>query len=70
MRSIEEIEAAVSNLNSDDYRRFADWFREHDQKLWDEQIDRDSESGRLDSLFEEAERELADGSVREWPAAK
>jgi hypothetical protein len=36
------------------------------QAPWDE-IDRDSSAGKLDFLFEEAERESAHGLLREWP---
>jgi hypothetical protein len=42
MDRVEGIEAAISSLPPDDYRRLARWFREIDQARWDEQIDRDS----------------------------
>ena len=34
---------------------------------WDEQIDNDSVSGKLDFTFEEARQEAATGLLREWP---
>jgi hypothetical protein len=37
------------------------------KSLWDEQIDRDSSEGRLDSLFAEAEGESAADTHFEWP---
>jgi hypothetical protein len=40
---------------------------ESEQALWEEQIDRDSSTGRLDFLFEEAGRESVQGLLREWP---
>jgi len=40
---------------------------EVEQHAWDEEIDRDSSAGKLDFLFEEAERESAQGLLREWP---
>jgi hypothetical protein len=40
---------------------------EIEKALWDQEIDRDSSAGKLDFLFEEAEREWAQGLLREWP---
>ncbi len=34
---------------------------------WDEQIDDDSVSGKLDALFQEVPDEAATGLLREWP---
>jgi hypothetical protein len=67
MDRVEEIEAAIHDLPPDDYRRFAKWFREFEERRWDAQMDEDSSSGRLDFLFEEADAESAQGSLREWP---
>lgn len=67
MNRVEEIEAAIEGLSSEDYRRIVEWVLAREQERWDEQIDRDSAAGKLDFLFEEAERETAQGLVREWP---
>lgn len=67
MDLVEEIEAAIANLAPDDYRRLAEWFREREQTRWDEQLDQDSASGRLDFLFREAEREAAQAPIHDWP---
>jgi hypothetical protein len=70
MDRVEEIEAAIAGLPPEEFRRIAQWFYERDQSLWDEQVDSDSASGKLDFLFEEAERESAQSLLREWPPAK
>lgn len=70
MDRIEEIEAAISGLSPEEFRRIAEWFRELDQTRWDEQMDRDSASGKLDFLFSEAESELEQRLTREWPPRK
>ena len=70
MDRVEEIEAAIASLPPEEFRRIAEWFYEREQSLWDEQLDSDSASGKLDVLFEEAERESAQGLLREWPPAK
>jgi hypothetical protein len=67
---VEEIEAAIDGLPPEEYRRIVQWFRELDQARWEEQIDRDSASGKLDFLFGEAESESAQGLLREWPPRK
>ena len=70
MSRVEEIEEAIDRLPPEEFRRIAQWFREREQSLWDEQIDRDSASGRLDFLFEEAEQESKEGLLREWPPSE
>ncbi len=34
---------------------------------WDEQIDNDSASGKIDFLFKQVPEEAASGLLREWP---
>ena len=70
MDRVEEIEAAIDSLPPEEFRRFAKWFREREQGLWDEQLDRDSVSGKLDLLFQEAENESEKRLLREWPPPK
>jgi hypothetical protein len=47
MDRVEEIEAAISSLPADEYRRLLEWIRVREQTAWDEKIDRDSASGKL-----------------------
>ena len=70
MDRVEEIEAAIASLPPEEFRRIAQWFYEREGRLWEEQLDSDSASGKLDFLFEEAESESAQGLLREWPPAK
>jgi len=70
MDRVEEIEAAIEGLPPEEYRRIVHWFRVREQERWDEQMDRDSSTGKLDFLFEEAESESAQGLLREWPPRK
>ena len=67
MDRVEQMEAAISGLAPEEYQRFVQWFRAREQARWDEQLDRDSTAGKLDFLFEEADRESAQGLLREWP---
>jgi len=70
MDRVEEIESAITSLPPEEYRRFVDWFREREQARWDQQMDQDSATGRLDFLFRESESESAHGLVRDWPPSK
>lgn len=68
MDRFEEIQAAITRLAPDEYRRLAEWFREFQQTRWDEQMDQDSASSRLDFLFREGENESAQAFSRNWPS--
>ena len=70
MDRVEEIETAIQALPPEEYHRLVQWFRAREQARWDDQMDRDSASGKLDFLFEEADRESAQGLLREWPPRK
>lgn len=70
MRRVEEIEAAIEQLSPEEFRRVAQWFHDREQVEWDEQLDRDSASGKLDFLFDEADKEAERGLLREWPPAR
>jgi hypothetical protein len=70
MDRVEEIEAAIQGLPPQEYERFVQWFRAREQTRWDEQMDRDSSAGKLDFLFDEADRESGQGLLREWPPRK
>jgi hypothetical protein len=68
MSRVEEIEATIDGLPPGEYRRIVQWFRVREQRRSDEQMDADSLAGKLDFLFDEAERESAKGLLREWPS--
>ena len=65
--SVQEIEAAVSQLPPEQLSRFAAWFDEFRSDEWDRQIEADADAGRLDHLVLEAEADVAAGRVRPLP---
>jgi hypothetical protein len=67
MGQVEQIEAAIEGLPPEQYRRLVHWFRLREEARWDQQSDSDSSAGKLDFLFDEAEREAANANLREWP---
>jgi len=70
MSRVEEIEEAIEGLAPEEYWRIVQWFHSREQSRWDEQMDADSATGKLDFLFDEAESESAKGLLREWPSSK
>lgn len=69
MSRVEQIEAEIEKLSREEVRNLARWLAEYDARLWDAQIDEDTQAGRLDALYGEADAERKDGTLREWPGA-
>jgi len=63
--TIEEIESAVKNFSPEELSEFSKWFEEFEEKIWDNKIARDVESGKLKDLIDEAEKDHLNGNVRE-----
>ena len=61
MSSVKEIESAVKKLSRDELSVFRSWFSEFDAEAWDKQFEQDVEAGHLDSLANEALRDLKEG---------
>jgi hypothetical protein len=59
--SVKEIEAAVSKLSQTELSSFRAWFVDFDAAVWDRQFEKDVKAGRLDSLANEALRDLDEG---------
>lgn len=62
--SVEEIEKAITKLSAKDRAKLRAWLKERDAEAWDKQIERDAESGKLDKLIKESERDFAKGHYR------
>lgn len=45
-----KIEQDIQALSPDELAQFRAWFLEYDWAIWDRQIERDAEAGRLDDL--------------------
>ena len=52
--AVEEIEHTVEQLSSDQLRKFRVWYEKFDSKAWDEQLEEDIYSGKLDALADVA----------------
>ena len=54
MTKVEELEMEVDSLSQEEYSRFRRWFLNRDWEKWDQEIEEDSNAGRLDFLVREA----------------
>ena len=63
MSKIEKIEEDIRALSPDELAQFRAWFLEYDWALWDRQIERDAEAGRLDDLATRALRDHKAGKT-------
>ena len=65
--SLAEIKQAVTKLPPEEVTVLTAFLVELDNAAWDKQIEADAASGKLDFLFEEAEKERTRGTLRDWP---
>jgi hypothetical protein len=65
MSSVHEIETAVSKLSRQELLVFREWFSGFDAGAWDKQFEADVAGGLLDSLADEAIRDLREGRCRD-----
>jgi hypothetical protein len=63
MSKIEKIEQEIQALSPEELAQFRAWFLEYDWAIWDRQIERDAEAGRLDELAARALRDHAAGKT-------
>ena len=68
MSTVEEIESAIENLDEAEFLRLAKWLEAKVADAWDRRMERDSASGKLDFLFEEAANERDADTLKSWPS--
>lgn len=52
--TVEELEKLITQLSEEQLREFRVWYEKFDSDTWDEQIEKDAASGKLDALAESA----------------
>ncbi len=65
MLKVDQLKSAIAALPEDDYVELRRWFSERDWQDWDEQIEADSNSGKLDFLIKEANDQKKSGKLRD-----
>lgn len=58
---VKEIESAICELPPAQVVELAEWFEQFHAQLWDKQIEQDLQSGKLQSLLDEAKQDLESG---------
>lgn len=59
--SLQELEAAVSELPEEELTAFAEWFEEYLADAWDRRIESDIQTGRLDEAGRRADADFEAG---------
>jgi hypothetical protein len=59
--SVTEIQTAITGLTSDDLADLMNWLDDYQAKLWDKQIEEDLDTGRLDRVLAEVDKEYQAG---------
>ena len=65
--SLAEIKKAVRELSPKELNELAAFISKQDNAAWNKQMKEDAASGKLDFLFDEAQRERSSGQLRDWP---
>ena len=68
--SLTEIKSAVRELSPTELGELAKFILDEDNAAWTKQMDEDAAAGKLDFLFDEADKERATAKLRDWPKEK
>lgn len=60
---VKEIEKAITQLSTEELAELAAWFADYHAAVWDKQIERDLDEGRLDALLKEVDEEYEAGKA-------
>lgn len=65
MAKIDELKAEIESLPSEEFAEISRWLSEKNWAIWDNEIDADSQAGRLDFLVREAREEKAKEELKD-----
>jgi len=65
MSTLKQIETAILNLSTDEFKQFKQWFLDLDYQQWEQQLEQDVVTGKLEELANEAIAEFESGHYRE-----
>ena len=65
MSTLEQIEAAILALPSEEFQKLRHWLLDLDYERWDEKLEKDIADGKLEALAEEAIAEFQAGNYRQ-----
>lgn len=62
--SIQELETAIKKLSTKELASLTSWLIDYHEHIWDQQIENDLDSGKLDQLLDEIDSEYAAGLAK------
>ena len=65
MSTIMEIQQVIISLSKSDYAQLRRWLNEYDWEKWDQQIEADSDDGKLDFLVDQATEAKRQGTLED-----
>jgi len=65
MTKVQALEEEIGKLSAPELAELREWFAERDAEEWDQEIERDAASGKLDKLFEKSLADHQAGKSRE-----
>jgi len=65
MTQVEQIQAEIKALSQEEFIQLRNWIAEQNWSLWDQQLEIDVTSGKLDFLREEAMVAKSQGKLQE-----
>jgi hypothetical protein len=65
MTKLQLIQTEIETLTDDEFTYLKNWINEFDAQQWENQIEEDSNSGRLNFLIEESLLEKSKGQLKE-----
>ncbi len=60
--NVQEIEEAIAQLSPEELAELSAWLADYEAQVWNEEIARDLEAGRLDALLKEIEAEYTEAT--------
>ena len=66
MAHVDHIKSEIEALSPEDFSSLRDWIADRDWQRWDEQLEQDAKSGKLDFLREEAMAAKAKGELQDF----
>lgn len=62
--SIQELETAIKKLPTKELSNLTTWLIDYHEQIWDQQIEDDLDSGKLDQLLDEIDSEYEAGLAK------
>lgn len=63
-RNVRKIENAIRELEPNELAELMGWLEDYQAKVWDQRIEEDLRSGRLDAVLAEADQEYEAGLAK------